>query len=350
MTQFAPPTSRCGSTSTANKVNAMQEISTTAITPEEAVDLIDKSIDAADKALDLFNKAIDQIIPWNSFEETLAQLDKYRSDYSKEAAALVGEIQTLLLDAQNHYKKAVTSVYGWCDVAIDLIALYEDSLYNPETADMQKEILLYVLGEGQSLIGEGLESLNKCSMSFNGASGKLTELDTRLGFDFDEKSEYFQAQVAKIRREAYAGAAAGAVAGPFGLIIAYSIAAGVVEGKLIPELKSKFVSIEGFFKNMRTMIVGTQDNIAKTKNQLEEEMFVLTDLRSEITKTKIIIEVDQYGKLKDKILARTQALSAKCAAYIARHAKKPPTTHLVKWTNARQYLAELSKRTLEAVQ
>lgn len=327
----------------------MQNLPATTITPEQAVDLIDKSIDAADKALDLFNKAIDQIIPWSSFEETLAQLDKFRSDYSKEAATLVGEIQTLLLDAQNHYKKAVTSVYGWCDVAIDLIALYEDSLYNPETADMQKEILLLVLGEGQTLIGEGLQSLNKCSLSFNGASGKLTELDTRLRFDFDEKSEYFEAQVAKIRKEAYAGAAAGAVAGPFGLIIAYAIAAGVVEGKLIPELKNKFVSIEGFFRDMRSMIVGTQDNIAKTKNQLEEEMFVLTDLRSEITKTKTIIEVDKYGKLKDKILARTEALSAKCAEYIARHSRKPQNKSTIKWISARQYLADLSKKALEAV-
>ncbi|MDH4418952.1 MAG: hemolysin E [Acidovorax sp.] len=320
----------------------MQDISETTITPEQAVDLIDKSIDAADKALDLFNKAIDQIIPWNSFEETLTQLDKYRSDYSKEAATLVGEIQTLLLNAQNHYKKAVTSVYGWCDVTIDLIALYEDSLYNPETADMQKEILLMVLGEGQTLIGEGLESLNRCSLSFNSASGKLTELDTRLSFDFDEKSDYFESQVSKIRKEAYAGSAAGAVGGPFGLIIAYAIAAGVVEGKLIPELRKKFVSIEGFFKDIRAMIVGAQDNIATTKNQLEQEMFVLTDLRSEITKTKTIIEVDKHGKLKDKILARTESLSKKCSEYVARHAKKPLTSASIKWINAHQYIADLS--------
>ena len=41
-------------------------------------------------------------------------------------------------------------------------------------------------------------------------------------------------------------AAAGVVAGPFGLIISYSIAAGVVEGKLIPELKNKLKSVQNF--------------------------------------------------------------------------------------------------------
>ncbi|BEU96639.1 hemolysin HlyE [Acidovorax sp. DW039] len=327
----------------------MQATSLTTITPDEVVDLIDKSIDAADKALDLFNKAVDQIIPWGTFEETLAELDKYRADYSKEAAELVGEVQTQLLDAQDHYKKAVTSVYGWCSIAIDLIAIYEDSLYNPKTVDLQKHILLAILEKGELLIGEGLDSLNKCSMSFNSACGKLTELDTRLVFDFDEKSEYFQFQVSKIRKEAYAGAAAGAVAGPFGLIIAYAVAAGVVEGKLIPELTKKFLSIKQFFITMKGLIVGTQDNIARTKNQLEEEMFVLTGLRAEVAKTKIILEIDQNNMLKDQILIRTQALSEKCMNYIERHTKKPIAPSSIKWVNAHDYLAELSKRSLTLI-
>ncbi|XNM88223.1 hemolysin E [Escherichia coli] len=58
---------------------------------------------------------------------------------------------------------------------------------------------------------------------------KLLALDSQLTNDFSEKNSYFQSQVDKIRKEAYAGV----VAGPFGLIISYSIAAGVVEGKLI---------------------------------------------------------------------------------------------------------------------
>ncbi len=87
-------------------------------------------------------------------------------------------------------------------------------------------------------------------------AGKLTKfqqrfretagVDSQLTNDFSESS-YFQSQVDKIRKEAYAGAAAGVVAGPFGLIISYSIAAGVVEGKLIPELKNKLKSVQNFF-------------------------------------------------------------------------------------------------------
>ncbi|TLP80878.1 hemolysin E, partial [Streptococcus pneumoniae] len=61
-------------------------------------------------------------------------------------------------------------------------------------------------------------------------------------------------QVDKIRKEAYAGAAAGVVAGPFGLIISYSIAAGVVEGKLIPELKNKLKSVQSFFTTLSNTV------------------------------------------------------------------------------------------------
>ncbi|XFB08579.1 hemolysin E, partial [Azotobacter salinestris] len=44
----------------------------------------------------------------------------------------------------------------------------------------------------------------------------------------------YDMQVDKLRKEAYGGAAVGLVLGPFGLLISYSIAAGVLEGKLIP--------------------------------------------------------------------------------------------------------------------
>ncbi|ENO4813871.1 TPA: hemolysin HlyE, partial [Shigella sonnei] len=99
-----------------------------------------------------------------------------------------------------------------------------------------------VLDDGITKLNEAQKSLLVSSQSFNNASGKLLALDSQLTNDFSEKSSYFQSQVDKIRKEAYAGAAAGVVAGPFGLIISYSIAAGVVEGKLIPELKNKLKS------------------------------------------------------------------------------------------------------------
>lgn len=126
--------------------------------------------------------------------------------------------------------------------------------YNEKKASAQKDILIKVLDDGITKLNEAQKSLLVSSQSFNNASGKLLALDSQLTNDFSEKSSYFQSQVDKIRKEAYAGAAAGVVAGPFGLIISYSIAAGVVEGKLIPELKNKLKSVQNFFTTLSNTV------------------------------------------------------------------------------------------------
>ncbi len=125
-------------------------------------------------------------------------------------------------------------MYEWCGVATQLLAAYilRSDEYNEKKASAQKDILIKVLDDGITKLNEAQKSLLVSSQSFNNASGKLLALDSQLTNDFSEKSSDLQSQVDKIRKEAYAGAAAGVVAGPFGLsIISYSIAAGVVEGE-----------------------------------------------------------------------------------------------------------------------
>lgn len=85
---------------------------------------------------------------------------------------------------------------------------------------------------------------------------------------FQKKNSYFQSQVDKIRKEAYAGV----VAGPFGLIISYSIAAGVVEGKLIPELKNKLKSVQNFFTTLSNTVKQANKDIDAAKLKLTTEI------------------------------------------------------------------------------
>lgn len=67
---------------------------------------------------------------------------------------------------------------------------------------------------------------------------------------FQKKNSYFQLQVDKIRKEVYVGV----VVGLFGLIIFYFIAVGVVEGKLILELKNKLKFVQNFFIILLNMV------------------------------------------------------------------------------------------------
>lgn len=290
--------------------------------PEEAIGLIKDSIETADQALDLYNKVLDQIVPWGTFEETLTRIDEYKEDYSAKAAELVGKVQTKLQDSKDCYFQAVSEVYIWCGVAKAVLPAYVNSITDPEKAASQLPLILKVLDKGITSIDRGIEQLQNSSMSFNAASGELLALDKKLEEDFNTKSEYFKQQEDKIRKEAYGGAAAGVVAGPFGLIIAYSIAAGVVEGKLIPELKAKLSKVKDFFVRIRGEIESTQSQISEAKLSLQSEATALGELKEEIETAQIFIESNTDNALKDEVIDAANKLVESCISYRDRHQAK----------------------------
>lgn len=295
----------------------------TPMTPAESVKLIKDAIETADQALDLYNKVLDQIIPWGTFEETIARIAQYRDDYSIEAAMLVGKVTTLLGNSQDSYFEAVDKVYQWCDVAVVVLPAYVNALSDPDTASKQKDLLLKVLQVGAQDINAGVTKLEEASRSFNDADGELTVLYKRLDEDFDQQSGYFKQQVDKIRKEAYGGAAVGVVGGPFGLIVAYAIAAGVVEGQLVPELMTRLESVKAFFKKLQDEITATQSEIGGAKVELRNEAVALGELKSEIETTAIFIELDAAAEFKAEITTAAMTLAESCQGYRSRHQAKP---------------------------
>ncbi len=262
----------------------------TEIVADKTVEVVKNAIETADGALDLYNKYLDQVIPWQTFDETIKELSRFKQEYSQAASVLVGDIKTLLMDSQDKYFEATQTVYEWCGVATQLLAAYILLFdeYNEKKASAQKDILIKVLDDGITKLNEAQKSLLVSSQSFNNASGKLLALDSQLTNDFSEKSSYFQSQVDKIRKEAYAGAAAGVVAGPFGLIISYSIAAGVVEGKLIPELKNKLKSVQSFFTTLSNTVKQANKDIDAAKLKLTTEIAAIGEIKTETETTRLL--------------------------------------------------------------
>ena len=290
--------------------------------PKTTVDVVKGSIDAADKALDLYNKVLDQVIPWDSFEKAMKELTRYQNDYSKEAAALVGEIKTLLMNSLDKYFEATQNIYEWCGISSQLLTAYLTLFeqYDEKKAAVQKDILLEVLGSGLTKMTAAQTSLQSSSESFNTASGKLLALETQLSNDFNEKSVFFENQVSKLRKEAYGGAAAGIAAGLFGLIISYSIAAGVLEGKLIPELTKKLKSVQAFFTNIKNEVTKANQDINTTKAKLAEEISVIGDMKITTETTQFYVKYDDLmlSLLKDS----ANSLILQCNDYQKRHGKK----------------------------
>lgn len=72
----------------------------TEIVADKTVEVVKNAIETADGALDLYNKYLDQVIPWQTFDETIKELSRFKQEYSQAASVLVGDIKTLLMDSQ----------------------------------------------------------------------------------------------------------------------------------------------------------------------------------------------------------------------------------------------------------
>ncbi len=287
--------------------------------PTTVVATVTGGIEAANQALTLYNKVIDQVIPWKAFEDTIKVLIEHEKQYSAKAGVIVGEVRTLLMDSRDNYLAATQSVYEWCGVSSQLLTaylkLFED--YSEAKAQTQKMLLTKVLGDGITKMGAAQDQLAKSSMSFNGSAGKLLTLKTQLNADFSEGSAYFDASVAKLRTEAYAGAAVGLVGGPIGLAIAYSIAAGVVEGKMIPALKQAFAETQATFERLHATIKKADTDIDKTKTELQTEIRKIGDLKTQTEATRLYIE---DPNLITMVQVAGTELIRQCSEYRQRHA------------------------------
>ncbi|WP_137498218.1 hemolysin E, partial [Escherichia coli] len=70
-----------------------------------------------------------------------------------------------------------------------------------------------------------------------------------------------------------------------GLIISYSIAAGVVEGKLIPELKNKLTSVQSFITTLSNTDKQAKQKIDAANLKLNTEITAIGAIKTETTTT-----------------------------------------------------------------
>ncbi len=290
-----------------------------AIQAQAVFETINTGINAANGALDLYNSVLDQVIPWQTFEGTITELRKYEKDYSTKSAEIVGKVKTLLLNSQDEYLQATQSVFEWCGLTSQLLSAYLSLFqsFDAEKAGSQKVILVKVLADGVVKMNEAQEALGKSSKSFNEASGQLSVLTTQLSQDFAEGSSYYNNQVDKLRKEAYGGAAAGVIGGVFGLIVSYSIAAGVLEGELIPALKRKFQEVQNSFEKLKDIVSQANNDIDDTKIKLQTEIKAIGKLKTQTEATSTFLGMDpsMIGLLEKSV----NKLIDLCEEYMKRH-------------------------------
>lgn len=169
--------------------------------------------------LNIYIDVLQHAVPWDAFNRTLNELDKYQKDYSKQSAALIGHIKSLMSEGIDAYNDASKHILKWCDEATPLLTTYVDLFENDHTVEKaftQKDILVVVLGKGVTEMKSAQAEIKQGSGSFNVAVGDLTTLNSRLHFEFSEKSTYFKKMISDVRAAAYAGTG---FFGLFGLIL-----------------------------------------------------------------------------------------------------------------------------------
>lgn len=291
---------------------------------QTVVDIADQGVRAAKASLSLYSTLISSVIPWNEFKEAIDSLIASQNQYSSEAGIQVAQIQTLLQSSHANYDSSLQSVYAWCKKSApmlgDFMKIFEHTR-DSQKAEIQKNLLTTILKDGETAMDTAIKQLEQSKRSFNEASGALVTLKTTLDNDFSKGSSNYNSKKDDLRTKAYAGAAAGAAFGPIGLAIAYAIAAGKVEGEMIPAMEREFAETKRRFERLQDIVVAAQNTITEAKVSISQEIRALGTISSQIETTKTFVETWALVPelLFDPLKKSTSELINMCNEYTRSH-------------------------------
>ena len=139
--------------------------------------------------------------------------------------------------------------------------------------------------EIESKVKEAEEALEKASKAlFNSLDDIKSIIDT-LKRVHDHFIAEKRAAEAHARAVAYGSAIVGLLAGPIGLVISYSIAAGVTEGLTIPQIEENFAQqrekMAGYISGFEKMYTETEE----LKKEIDEKLLLLIEIHGKLSTT-----------------------------------------------------------------
>lgn len=278
-----------------------------------ALETAKNAIDTSIEALDLFNKALYQSVPWKTLQNIPNEMDKFRGEYSAEAADLVADVKTHLSNGVTAYKQATKHVTEWCSVTYSLLLKYIGLFKNiDETKSAeQNKILIEMLDDGITKLEQAQKALGDSSSNFNGAARLLTTLRTQLSKDFNENSDYFTRRVDEMRKDVFKTA----VFSDHALALAVSI----FEGKMVPEFKARLRSIEDFYSKIDVTVNKSFTAIDQTNAKLNDAIETMKNEKIQIEALNAYASIDGATELRDAVIVSAKHLAIGGAGYRSRH-------------------------------
>ena len=100
----------------------------------------------------------------------------------------------------------------------------------------------------------------------------------------------------------------------------YSVEAGVVEGKLIPELKNKLKSVQSFFTTLSNTVKQANKDIDAAKLKLTTEIAAIGEIKTETETTRFYVDYDDL--MLSLLKEAAKKMINTCNEYQKRHGKK----------------------------
>lgn len=100
---------------------------------------------------------------------------------------------------------------------------------------------------------------------------------------------------------------------PIGLTISYGTAAGITEGKVIPELVESFDRVKAIFEHLHGAVQTERHAIQAKRSDFQSDMSSVYEMRTAARVTKVFVELDD--KLKEEMIQGAKKLIALCDKY-----------------------------------
>lgn len=136
-----------------------------------SLDIVDTSIKAIDEVsniMSLYQKALNGL-PWKQLQNSLANLDRRKDEYSAAAGAIVAEIKYLMAKGVEAYKKSSSRIYDWSYYVVDRLKLYVALLFDDMDASYireEKDLLIRVLENGIEIMRSAQQELAESSSRY----------------------------------------------------------------------------------------------------------------------------------------------------------------------------------------
>lgn len=262
-------------------------------------------------------KIQDKFIPYDTFNDFIGVLDKYRNESNLTGGLeLAHEVKAHLINTMNAYYVSTQSMYQWCDVAIDHFQSYIQQLQDTtkDEAMEQHHTLVQMLEEELEKISMAQQKLHELRLSFDEISE--VKLTPRLDKDFDNYSAQSNQQIKLLNSD---------IMDKMSVLLNLWDSNGVRHLKSkIREIKENLVTFKVLNDELKEAIKQAEYKANEMKTNFEDEINAMAHVRSlaQITLSTInsIIEEDAFDpEINNIVEVAVGNLIKKCKEYRARH-------------------------------